>query len=47
LRGSEIGYPADVRENGSELTMRAMFLIWICLIVAGIAYYSVVGLSHG
>jgi hypothetical protein len=28
-------------------TMRAMFLIWISLIVGGIVYFSVVGLTHG
>jgi len=26
--------------------MRAMFAIWVVLIVAGIVFFSIVGLSH-
>jgi hypothetical protein len=26
--------------------MRVMFLVWVLLIVAGITYFSVIGLAH-
>jgi hypothetical protein len=46
-RARKSGTPEDVPRTVTELTMRTMFLIWTTLIVGGIVYFSVVGLTHG
>jgi hypothetical protein len=36
--------PAEAAEGGGQL--RAMFLVYVTLIVAGLAYFIVIGLTH-
>jgi hypothetical protein len=45
-----VGKPCQeicLRPGGNtEAAMRAMFLIWIGLILAGIVFFTIVGFSH-
>jgi hypothetical protein len=34
------------RAAGKDGSMRAMFVIWLTLIAAGLVFYSVIGLAH-
>ena len=35
-----------LRTTGNFLAMRVLFWTWIVLITAGLAFYSVIGLTH-
>jgi hypothetical protein len=36
-----------MRFSGTDSRMKTMFVIWATLIVGGIAFYAVIGLTHG
>jgi hypothetical protein len=37
---------AGPRDGVRRTAMRAVFVIWIVLIAAGLAYFTVIGLTH-
>jgi hypothetical protein len=40
------GCRLPIRRKGKVPVVRAMFVIWFTVIVAGLVFYSVVGLTH-